>query len=203
MKLKLFRNFFKRFKSDYLGSVLLKLSVIVILSVLTENIQAQGCSIILKINNPAPVCSPSTVDLTSSAVTSGSTTSLIFYYYMDPELTILVPSPAKVSAGIYYIKGVLTGYCAGFAVATVRATVLEKPKVVIPNPVIKREGGNVDLTLAQITAGSDAGLIFSYWYDAELTRPFLTPQSTGIGVYFIKGTSSNGCADSQSITIND
>jgi large repetitive protein len=197
------RNFFRKLKLNYLGLAFLKLSVIVILSILTEGVQAQGCSIILKIKDPSPVCSPSTVDLTPDAVTSGSTNGLIFYYYSDPDLTMSIPSPTKVGAGTYYIKGVLTGSCKGFAVASVKATVLAKPNVVIPNPVIKRAGGNVDLTLPQITAGSDAGLSFSYWYDTELTRPFLSPQSATNGVYFIKGTSNNGCSDTQSITVND
>jgi hypothetical protein len=190
-------------KANNLGLAFLKLSVIVILSIMTEGIQAQGCSIILKIKDPAPVCSPSTVDLTSSAVTSGSTNGLVLSYYVDPALTTLVSTPDKVTAGTYYIKGVLTGSCKGFAVASVNAIVLTKPNVVIPNPVIKRMGGTVDLTLAQITAGSDTGLTFSYWYDAALTSPFLSPQSTVNGIYFIKGTSDNGCSDSQSITVND
>jgi len=203
MKLNITRNFFKMVKINYLGLAFLKLSVIIILSILTEGAQAQGCSIALKIKDPIPVCSPFTVDLTSDAVTSGSTSGLLLSYYMDPALTTIVPSPDKVNAGTYYIKGVLTGSCKGFAVASVKAIVLAKPNVVIPNPVIKRMGGNVDLTLPQITAGSDAGLTFSYWYDAALTNPFLSSQSAGNGIYFIKGISNNGCSDSQSITVND
>ncbi|MCX6237101.1 MAG: hypothetical protein NTY07_05995 [Bacteroidia bacterium] len=105
MKLNLVRNFLRILKLNYLGIVFLKLSVIVILSVLTENVQAQGCSIILKISNPSPVCSPSTVDLTLDAVTAGSTTGLILYYYLNPELTITVSSPAKVNAEHIISKG--------------------------------------------------------------------------------------------------
>jgi len=203
MKLSIIRNFFKMVMANNLRLAFLKLSVIVILSILSEGIQAQGCSIILKIKDPVPVCSPSTVDLTSAAVTAGSTNGLVFSYYIDPTLTTVVPSPDKVNAGTYYIKGVLTGSCKGFAVASVNAIVLAKPNVVIPNPVIKRMGGNVDLTLPQITTGSDAGLTFSYWYDVALTIPFLSPQTAGNGNYFIKGISNNGCSDSQSITVND
>lgn len=203
MKLSIIRNFFKMVKANYLGIAFLKLSVIVILSFLTEGAQAQGCSIILKIKDPIPVCSPSTIDLTAAVVTAGSTNGLVLSYYVDPALTTVVPSPEKVNAGTYYIKGVLTGSCKGFAVASVNAIVLTKPNVVIPNPVIKRMGGTVDLTLPQITAGSDAGLTFSYWNDAVLTSPLLSPQSAMNGIYFIKGTSDNGCSDSQSITVND
>jgi len=203
MKLSINRIFLKMVKTNYLGKAFLKLSVIIILSILSESIHAQGCSITLKIKDPVPVCSPSTVDLTSAAVTTGSTNGLVFSYYIDPALTTVVPSPDKVNAGTYYIKGVLTGSCKGFAVASVNAFVLAKPNVVIPNPVIKRLGGTIDLTLPQVTAGSDAGLTFSYWYDAALTSPFLSPQSAGNGNYFIKGISNNGCSDSQPITVND
>jgi hypothetical protein len=183
--------------------VFLKLSVMLLLAVLTEKAGAQGCSIVLKITNPASVCSPSTVDLTSDAVTAGSTNGLILSYYINSQLSIPVTSPTKVGAGTYFIKGTLTGYCAGFAVATVTVTVLEKPKVVIPNPVIRREGANVNLTLPQVTSGSDAGLIFSYWNNTESTSPFLTPASAGVGVYYIKGTATSGCSSIQSITVSD
>ena len=190
-------------KNNFLKSVLTKSLVIIILCILTESAQAQGCSIVLKIKDPATVCSPSTVDLTSDVITAGSTNGLIFSYYMNPELTIPVPSPAKVTNGIYYIKGVLRGVCNGFVVSSINAKVNEKPKVVIPNPVIKRVNENADLTLPQITLGSDAGLTFSYWSDAALTIPLLTPQSAGVGTYYIKGISVSGCYSFQSITVSD
>ena len=190
-------------KINFLIPVLFKSLLILVFGILAESVQAQGCSIILKINNPAPVCSPSTVDLTSDAITSGSTGGLKFNYYLNTELTLQVPSPTNVSAGTYYIKGILNGYCAGFAVVAVTVTVLEKPRLMIPDPVIKRGGANVDLTISQVTAGSDSGLTFSYWDDAALMKPFPSPQSAGVGTYFIKGTSVNGCFDYKSITVND
>jgi hypothetical protein len=188
---------------DFLKSIIIKSLVIIILTILTESVQAQGCSVILKIKDPAPVCSPSTVDLTSEEITAGSTSGLKFSYYLNPELTIPVPSPAKVNNGTYYIKGVLSGLCNGFVVSAIHATVNVAPKVIIPNPVIKRVSATVDLTLPQITTGSEAGLTFSYWNDATLTNPILTPKTTGLGIYFIKGTSASGCSSFQSVTISD
>jgi hypothetical protein len=190
-------------KINFLKSIIIKSLIIIILSILTESVQAQGCSINLKIKDPAPVCSPSTVDLTSDLITSGSTSGLKFSYYLNPELTIPVPFPAKVGNGTYYIKGVLSGICNGSVVSSINATVNESPRVVIPNPVIKRVSATVDLTLPQITTGSDAGLTFSYWSDATLTNPILTPKTAGLGTYFIKGTSASGCSSFQSITVSD
>jgi len=179
------------------------LFVFSIIFILSESVQGQGCSVVLKISDPAPVCSPLTVDLTADAITDGSTNGLTYTYYSNPELTILVPSPTKVKAGIYYIKGVLAGSCNGFVVASVEVKVNDKPKVIVPNPVIKSVNGSVDLTSALITSGSDNGLIFSYWYDAASTKSLSSPQSTVNGEYYIKGTSGNGCFDIQLITVND
>lgn len=203
MKHYIVRKCDKTLKFSYAGVVLLKLSVIVLLIIWTETVQAQGCSIVLKISDPAPVCSPSAVDLTAVAITTGSTDGLKFSYFMNTDLTIPVPTPTRVTSGTYYIKGVLTGVCNGFAAASIIVSVLDKPNVTIPNPVIQSVNGIVDLTLPQVTAGSDGGLVFSYWYDAASKQSLPSPQSTGKGIYYIKGTAVNGCSDTKSITIND
>jgi len=179
------------------------LFVFLIIFILSENVQGQDCSVVLKIKDPVPVCAPSTVDLTLEAITAGSTNGLTYTYYSNPELTVLVPSPTKVKAGIYFIKGMLTGSCNGFVVASVKVKVNVKPNVIVPNPVVKSVNGSADLTSALVTSGSDADLIFSYWYDAASTKSLSSPQSTVNGVYYIKGTSDNGCFDIQSITIDD
>jgi len=182
--------------------IILRFWVFSIIFILGESAYAQGCSIILKIKDPSPVCAASTVNLTSEAITEGSTSGLVFSYYLNKELTIPVPSPTKVNAGVYYVKGDLSGRCNGFAVATVNITSI-KPKLIISNPIVKSVNGIADLTSPIITSGSESGLFFSYWYDEKATTQVPYPGKVGNGVYFIKGTSGNGCYDIQSITIND
>jgi hypothetical protein len=181
---------------------LLRFWLFSIIFILGESAYAQGCSIILKITDPSPVCASSTVNLTSEAITKGSTSGLVFSYYLNAELTIPVPSPTQVNAGVYYVKGDLLGRCNGFAIATVNITSI-KPKLIISIPVVKNVSGSVDLTSSVITSGSDSGLVFSYWFDEKATTQVPHPRKVGNGVYFIKGTSDNGCFDIQSITVND
>jgi len=203
MKVSVASNLICIFKIRLYKFFLPSLFVFSTIFILSESIKGQGCSVVLKIKDPAPVCAPSTVDLTLDAITEGSTNGLTYTYYSNPELTTLVPSPTKVTSGIYFIKGVLTGSCNGFVVASVEVKVEEKPKVIVPNPVVKSVNGSADLTTTLITLGSDKGLIFSYWNDAASTKSLSAPQSTVNGVYYIKGTSGNGCFDIQSITVND
>lgn len=203
MKPNITNNFFKIFKLNYLGLTFLKLSVIVILVALTEIIQAQGSKFILKVSDPDPVCSPATIDLTSDVITAGSTPGISFVYYTDSDLTIPVSNPKKVTAGVYYFKGKITNPCTAIMSFSVKVTVLAKPKLIIPNPVVQSTYGIVDLTLQQITSGSDEGLSFTYWYDAEAKQQLPSPGSTREGQYFIKGTSRDGCFDIQPITIKN
>lgn len=84
----------------------------------TTTITATGCTStdqvdvtvnplpVLVITNPAPVCSPSTIDLTAAAVTAGSTISgSVLTYWNDAGATsaFATPNTASVS-GTYYIQ---------------------------------------------------------------------------------------------------
>ena len=125
------------------------------------------------ITNPAAVCSPGTVDITDAAVTSGSTAGLSYTYWTNAGATIVYATPATASAGTYYIKGTTALGC--YDIKAVTVIVNPTPTVVITNPAAVCSPGTVNLTTAAVTAGSTAGLSYSYWTDALATIGYATP----------------------------
>ncbi len=153
----------------------------------------------LVITNPAPVCAPATVDLTLPAVTAGSTAGVIFTYWTDAAATIPYPTPAAATNGTYYIKATSAAGC--FDIKPVVVTISPAPSVVIINPPAVCAPTTVDLTLAAVTAGSTAGLTYTYWTDAAATISYPTPTAATSGTYYIKGSTVAGCFDIKPVVV--
>ncbi|WP_443939849.1 gliding motility-associated C-terminal domain-containing protein [Pedobacter sp. MW01-1-1] len=76
--------------------------------------------------------------------------------------------------------------CNSTGVASIDINLI-KTNLVITNPAPQCTGGAVDLTAAAITAGSDAGLTYTYFTDAAGTIPLANPNAvTAAGTYYIK-----------------
>ncbi len=153
----------------------------------------------VSITNPAAVCSPSTVDITLTAITAGSTPGLTYTYWTNSGATIAYGSPTTATAGTYYIKGTTAPGC--FEIKPVTVTVNPTPTVSITNPASVCSPSTVDLTVAAVTAGSTPGLTYTYWTDAAATISYGSQTAATAGTYYIKGTTSAGCFDIRPVTV--
>ncbi|MBL4861817.1 MAG: gliding motility-associated C-terminal domain-containing protein, partial [Crocinitomicaceae bacterium] len=147
----------------------------------------------LTITDPTAVCSPSTADLTAAAVTAGSDAGTLSYW-TDPVATAVLASPATASNGTYYIK-LDVGGCT--SVQPVNVSVAPSPNLLVTAPAAVCAPSTVDITLATVTAGSDAGTL-TYWTDPAVTTALATPTAVGTGTYYIQ-LDVGGCTSVQPV----
>jgi hypothetical protein len=172
---------------------------------------ANGCSaissVLVTVNNvlptvltvsPAAVCSPNTIDLTASGVTSGSDAGLIFTYFTDAAATIAYATPSAAIMGTYFIKGTILNGCS--TVASVIVTVNALPMVITVAQAVCLPS-TVNLTASGVTSGSDTGLTFTYFTDAAATLVYSNSSTAVAGTYYIKGTNTNGCSAVASVVV--
>ena len=159
---------------------------------------------VMTITNPAAVCAPGTVDLTTVII--NSTVPIVTReYYTDAAATNVLANPSAVSAsGTYYIKGITASGC--FDIKPVTVTIHSGVNLIITDPAPVCTPATVNLSTADVTAGSTSGLTFTYWTDATATIQLtnFTTVSTS-GTYYIKGIITNtGCyaIEPVSVTVN-
>ncbi|MFD0984272.1 T9SS type B sorting domain-containing protein, partial [Flavobacterium myungsuense] len=153
----------------------------------------------LSITNPASVCTPTTVNITLPAVTSGSTGGGTLSYWSDATATIALATPTAIaSSGTYYIKSV-SSICSD--IKPVVVTINPAQALSITNPAEVCSPATINITLAAVTAGSTGGGVLSYWTNATATTPLATPTAIATsGTYYIKSTSGI-CSDIKPVII--
>ena len=96
--------------------------------------------------------------------------------------------------------------CNSSTVSNLTINVNPLPTIAITNPAEVCAPNSVDITSAAITAGSDAGLTYTYFSDDIGTVPVADPAAITVAdTYYIKGTNVNGCSSISPVvvTIND
>lgn len=135
-------------------------------------------------------CSGYPADLTSSLITQGSSPGLRFSYFQDSIQLNYVPTPTYVTnEGLYYIKAENFVGC-----TEVKKTILKfrDIKLAIKDPPETCFPNTVNLTASAITAGSDPGLTYSYWFDDLAQTPVANPAAINkTGYYYIKAQAAN------------
>ncbi len=153
----------------------------------------------LVITNPLAVCAPATVDLTSAAITAGSTPGLVFSYFTNAANTNTLNTPAAVNAsGTYYIKGsVGIAGCASSQPVTV--TINPLPNGVLQTPSVNYICNGLSLLLTASNANS-----YQWFYNQQPVTGAVTNSyaATNAGDYTVRFISSAGCVQDATNTIS-
>ncbi len=145
----------------------------------------------LVVTNPPAVCSPSTVDLTLSSITAGTSSDITISYFMNAAATTAISNPMSVGAGTYYIKGTRAG-CSDIKPVTV---------IVNPSPIVDvTSAGNnhqLDCNVSSIgLSATGSGVLL--WDDNTANPSRIVTQP---GTYVATYTAANGCSTSTNFVV--
>ncbi|HWK07817.1 MAG TPA: hypothetical protein VNS58_29500, partial [Puia sp.] len=151
------------------------------------------------ISNPSPICVPNTVDITTAAVTAGSSSGLTYTYYTDAATTTSLSNPTAIAAsGTYYIKGTAATGCNTIVPVTVVVNVL-------PTATIAYSGSPYCATgTAAITQTGQGGGTYSSTSGLSINSSTgaINLAASTASTYTVTYTFSNGtCSNTTTTTI--
>lgn len=160
-------------------------------STITANIDVGDPT--LTITNPLPVCGSPTADLTDPAITSGSTTGLVFHYFSDQAGTIPIANPDKIDlSDTFYIRGISAGGCST-AVAPVIVVLNDQPVITSTDTVVACKGKPV--TLKATSPGNQI-----LWQNIG-TGDSVVVHPSGNTIYKVIAINDAGCTDTAIIAV--
>ena len=126
-------------------------------SIITTNITFLP-TVDIRITNPAPVCSPATVDITAPGITAGSEPGLTYSYWTNAAGTNPLANPTAIgTSGTYYIKVSAPGRCD--SIAPVQVIINPLPTATLAGGGLVCEGAETELT---VTFTGTAPFRFTY-----------------------------------------
>ncbi len=117
--------------------------------------------------------------------------------------TSYTPGATEIALGYATLILTTTGNGSCIPVAdTVVINYTPNPTLLITNPPSACVPSTVDITGASVTAGSAAGLTYTYWTNSGATAALAAPASLAISTtYYIKGTDATSCFTIQPVVV--
>ncbi|MHC0442622.1 hypothetical protein, partial [Flavobacterium sp. 3-210] len=151
------------------------------------------------LNTPAVIC-----DMTSGTVQLDvDIFGALSYLWTGPGINasnqnqkdpLVNYSDLTVGANNYTCTVALGAPCSSSTVSNLTINVNPRPVVVTAAPAAVCFPNTIDLTAPAVTAGSAAGLTYTYFSDEQATIPVTDPTAVAVqDTYYIKGTDASGC----------
>ena len=149
----------------------------------------------LTITNPAPVCGPATIDLSSSSIITGNRAGIKLEYFKNQAATDTLKNPTHIdSSGTYFIKASSITGC--------NTTPIITPVIVVVNP---QPGLLITASGPTSFCGGDSVILTApaapihLWISGDTTASVVAKTT---GTYEVTSTNNNGCSSTNEVYVS-